>query len=105
MKKEQPQLLVLTTELASLDKKPVRPARGPPGELMGVSGMELRKDFRKSSLTRFSFLPLSELLDSGDKLQGDGRKEYKQFWSQHHCHDTLHSLSDLIGRCSTCTSG
>ena len=52
------QLLVLTTELASFDKKPVKPARAPPDEFSAVSGIEFRKDLRNSSLTLLSFLAL-----------------------------------------------
>ena len=53
----------MTTELASLDRNPVNPANVPPeAPPVGVSGIEFRNNFRKSSLTLFRRLPLTDWL-------------------------------------------
>ena len=66
----------LTTVLANLLRKPAKPARAPPGpgELSLFSGIELKKDLRKSSLTELSLLARSVLPESGDELRR-GKKE------------------------------
>lgn len=52
-------MLLLTTELASFDRKPVKPASAP--ELLGVvSGMDFLNALRNSCLTWLSLLALRE---------------------------------------------
>ncbi len=60
---------VLTTELANLDRKPVKPARAPPDEFSAVLGIEFLKDLRKSSLTLLSFLARGLSPGAGEELR------------------------------------
>ena len=101
------QTLVLTTELASLDRKPVKPARAPPDVLSAVSGIEFLKDLRKSSLTLFSLfarrvspVALEELLEEGMMFRSILLcRKVRQVVLTFVC------VSERAVHCNTCTSG